>query len=526
MLEKNKHKIFGLLILLFFWSCSDTKDNHSPNIIIIYADDLGYGDLGCYGATMVSTPNIDKLAKEGKMFMDAHSPSAVCTPSRYSLLTGEYAWRINQWGPLRYDMPLIIDTTRFTLPKLLKQNGYATASIGKWHLGFGSDTTDWNKTLNPGPLEIGFDYYFGVPLVNSHAPFVYVENHQVVGLDKKDPFILRNHMGKDVYEHELPPSPVQKFPEKGGMERWAGAIKAHEFYRDEFIGTTLKNKSVEWVKDHVEKNGKEPFFLLLSTTNIHHPFTPHPRFNGTSKAGRYGNFIHELDWIVGELLSEIEKLKIEENTIVIFTSDNGGMLNLGGRDAWDAGHKINGNLLGFKFGAWEGGHRVPFIIRWPNQIKAGSQSNQLLSQIDLFATIAALLNTPISEKDAPDSFNMLRSILGDPKEPLRDHAIFAPAKKTHLTIRKGKWVYIGAQGSGGFGGLYGGPGAVAYTKQKNSDIADDGTFHFNAPKSQLYDLSADPYQTTNVVNNYPDIAEELSGLLEYYKSSNRSVERK
>ena len=185
-----------------------------PNIVLIYTDDVGYGDVSCYGATKISTPHIDRLAREGRMFTDAHSGSAVCTPSRYSLLTGQYGWRVNCWGPLGHDKPLIIDTERLTVPRLLKEHGYATACIGKWHLGFGKKQTDWNKPLKPGPLEVGFDYYFGVPLVNSGPPFVYVENHHVVGLDPDDPFVLRAKKNDP-----RPPSPTQTFPEKGGVDR-------------------------------------------------------------------------------------------------------------------------------------------------------------------------------------------------------------------------------------------------------------------------------------------------------------------
>ena len=312
----------------------DEENIVRPNIVLIYTDDLGYGDVGCYGATKVKTPNIDRLAEQGRMFTDAHSPSVVCTPSRYSLLTGEYAWRKKIWGPLPYDRPLLIGTGKKTLPGLLKQNGYATACVGKWHLGFGKEgLTDWNKKLTPGPLEVGFDYFYGIPLVNSHAPFVYVENHHVVGLDPEDPFVLRQPNPAKPPNSNLPRSPVQEFPEKGGIERWSGATRAHELYRDRMVGTHLMKKSVAWIRDRVSKKKSDPFFLYFATPHIHHPFTPHPRFEGSSECGRYGDFIHELDWMVGEVLKTLDELKVAENTLVIFTSDNGGMLNDGGKDA-------------------------------------------------------------------------------------------------------------------------------------------------------------------------------------------------
>ena len=256
-----------------------------PNVVLINADDLGYGDLGCYGAEKVKTPNIDRLAREGRRFTDAHTASAVCSPSRYGLLTGRYPLRRNYWGPSPIRMPLAIDTSRLTLGRLMKESGYSTACIGKWHLGFGEKEPDWNGDLKPGPLELGFDYYFGIPQVNSGPPFVYVENHRVVGLDPNDPFIY----GKR--------SATKKYPEKSGYDAIGGAEAAHRLYDDEQLATTLKNRAVTWLK---RRDRNEPFFLYLATTNIHHPFTPASQFIGTSSCGLYGDFIHELDWVVGK----------------------------------------------------------------------------------------------------------------------------------------------------------------------------------------------------------------------------------
>jgi arylsulfatase A-like enzyme len=487
-----------------------------PNIIVIYTDDLGYGDVGCYGATKVKTPNIDRLAKQGRMFTDAHSPSAVCTPSRYGLLTGQFGWRKKIWGPLPYDKPLLISTEQKTLPGLLKQHGYATACVGKWHLGFGREgLTDWNKKLAPGPLELGFDYYYGIPLVNSHAPFVYVENHHVVGLDPEDPFVLRQPNPAKPPNTKLPRSPVQEFPEKDGEGRWSGATRAHELYRDRMVGTHLTEKSVAWLRQQAGK--KEPFFLYFATPHIHHPFTPHPRFEGTSECGRYGDFIHELDWMVGEVLKTLDELKIADNTLVIFTSDNGGMLNQGGKDAWKAGHRLNGDLLGFKFGAWEGGHRVPFIARWPGRIEPGSRSDQLIGSIDLMASFAAMLGHRLKPQEAPDSVDVLEALTDKPEQPIREHLVLAPFWEKNLALRSGKWVYIGAQGSGGFGGNTGGPGALAWAGQQNSDVTSDGKIRGDAPKQQLYDLEADPSQAKNVIREHPKKAQELRQLLERLK---------
>jgi len=500
----------------------DEENIVRPNIVLIYTDDLGYGDVGCYGATKVKTPNIDRLAEQGRMFTDAHSPSAVCTPSRYSLLTGEYAWRKKIWGPLPYDRPLLIGTGKKTLPGLLKQNGYATACVGKWHLGFGKEgLTDWNKKLTPGPLEVGFDYFYGIPLVNSHAPFVYVENHHVVGLDPEDPFVLRQPNPAKPPNSNLPRSPVQEFPEKGGIERWSGATRAHELYRDRMVGAHLMKKSVAWIRDRVSKKKSDPFFLYFATPHIHHPFTPHPRFEGSSECGRYGDFIHELDWMVGEVLKTLDELKVAENTLVIFTSDNGGMLNDGGKDAWKAGHRLNGDLLGFKFGAWEGGHRVPFIARWPGRIAPGSRSDQLICGIDLMASFAAMLGHPLKPEEGPDSVDVLKAFVGNPSKPIRTHLVLAPNREKNLAIRSGKWVYIGARGSGGFGGNTGGPGALAWTQQANSDITPKGKYHANAPVEQLYDLDADRSQARNVIKDYPEVAQEMRQLLQRLKKSSQ-----
>jgi len=274
------------------------------------------------------------------------------------------------------------------------------------------------------------------------------------------------------------------------------------------------------MQTHQKEKKGEPFFLYMATPQIHHPFTPNERFVGTSKCGRYGDFIHELDWMVGELMKTLDELGQADNTLVIFTSDNGGMLNLGGQDAWKAGHRLNGDLLGFKFGAWEGGHRVPFIARWPGHIKAGSRSDQLVCSIDLMATFAAMLNDSLEPGEAPDSCNILPALTGDPKEPVRDNLVIAPYSKKNLAIRSGKWVYINGRGSGGFGGTVGGPGAIAWTGEKNSDITEKGTIRKDAPKQQLYNLDEDVSQANNVIREYPEVAEQLRTRLKDIQEKN------
>jgi len=473
-----------------------------PNIILIFADDLGYGDVGCYGATKVTTPNIDRLAREGRRFIDAHSASAVCTPSRYALLTGDYPFRRNLWQPVFHKTGLLVDPCRLTLARLMKDAGYATACIGKWHLGFGRETPDWNGELKPGPLELGFDYYFGVPVVNSHPPFVYVEDHRVVGLVPDDPLVFGKRARTRV------------FPEKMGIDQVGGAAAAHALYDDRMVGTRLTEKAVDWIGDHEDG----PFFLYLATTNIHHPFTPDPRFDGTSDCDRYGDFVHELDWIVGEVLKKLDAHGLADNTLVIFTSDNGGMLNQGGQDAWKAGHRLNGELLGFKFDAWEGGHRVPMIARWPGRIPAATVSDQLISNVDMLATFAAIVGRNLGEAEAVDSFNMLPALTGSPQAPLRDHLVLSPRSQKHIALRQGPWIYIGARGGGGFTArrigehALGGPAAFQLTRQVNSDI-ENARLRPDAPETQLYNLESDLSQRQNVIRQYPEKAAELSNAL-------------
>ncbi|MDE3742073.1 sulfatase family protein [Maribacter polysaccharolyticus] len=509
----NNNKLLSIssvvFILLILVGGVSAQSQQPPNIILINADDLGYGDLSSYGASLLNTPNIDRLAKEGRRFTDAHSASAVCTPSRYALLTGEYPIRHgNLNAPVFLKSKLVIDTQKETIASLLKKAGYSTACIGKWHLGFGeTEPVDWNKPLTPGPNELGFDYYYGVPVVNSHPPFVYVENHHVVGFVEDDPFIY----GKK--------AKTQEVFEKMKLDAIGGADKAHGLYIDEQVGTRLTEKALSWMKQQIDK----PFFLYLATTNIHHPFTPAPQFVGTSNCGIYGDFVHELDWIVGEVMKTVKEMGEDENTLVIFTSDNGGMFNATGQRTWQQGHKPNGELLGFKFDVWEGGHRVPFIAHWPGKIKAGEVSGQLICNVDMLSTFSALTGQQFDENQGRDSIDMLDVILGNTDAQIREEVLLAPLKKSHLSVRKGKWMFIGARGAGGFSSgkygahAFGGPKAIEFAGQINSDI-ENGKIKKDAPPAQLYDLENDPHQTTNVYNKFPEIAIGMEELLKSYKN--------
>ncbi|MFC5050421.1 arylsulfatase [Rubritalea spongiae] len=487
-----------------------------PNIVLIFADDLGYGDLGCYGATKVQTPNIDKLAAEGRRFTDAHSASAVCTPSRYGLVTGEYPMRAGLWGPCHPTSKLLIDTEQLTIADVLKNKGYETSVFGKWHLGFGEKEADYSKPLRPGPQDLGFDYYFGVPVVNSAPPYVYVENDKIVGMTPDDPIVYLGKGNKGV----TPITPLEK-KHGGRVSNWfGGATEAHKLYNDFTVGTTLTEKATQWIKD---RDDAHPFFLYFAATNIHHPFTPAPRFQGTSQAGLYGDFIHELDWIVGEVVKTLEEKGIADNTLILFTSDNGGMFNEGGQDAFKHGHKQNGDLLGFKFGVWEGGHRVPLIAKWPGKIEPGTTSSQVISSVDFLATFAAITGQEIPADKIADSQNVLSAFVDNPSAPVRDHLILSPRSSKHLSLRKGKWMYIPARSSGGFTGNkpghhgFSGPAAASFIGNKNSDI-EKGKIKKEAPPAQLYDLEADVNQTQNVIKEHPEVAKQMQEILKGYRA--------
>lgn len=503
--------LLSLSLALVF--LSSTHAETPPNIILIYADDLGYGDLGCYGATKVKTPNIDKLAAEGRRFTDAHSASAVCTPSRYALISGAYPIRAKNHkgvsGPCAPRSELLIDTEKETIASVLKKKGYATACIGKWHLGFGKGNLNWNTPLRPGPIDIGFDYYFGMPVVNSSPPYVYVENDRIVGFESDDPIreLPRGSTSEKIF-------PMPKLPDGASTRspnRFEGGKKAHELFVEEEVAAKFTEQAVNWIK----KEKENPFFLYFATTHIHHPFTPAKRFQGSSEIGLYGDFIHELDWMVGELTKTLEENGLSENTLIIFTSDNGGMFNEGGQDAFAAGHHINGDLLGFKFGVWEGGHRVPFIAKWPGKIPAGTTSKDFISSIDMLATFAALTGQTLNTDQQADSVNVLPALTAQEEGFDRGSLILTPFKmQSHLGLRKGKWMFIDAQNEGGFGGVkpgghgFAGAAAATFVGRVNSDVT-NGKINKDAPPAQLYDLEADPNQTKNVYHDHPEVVKEL-----------------
>lgn len=472
-----------------------------PNIVVILADDVGYGDVGCYGATKVKTPNIDKLAAQGLRFTDAHCTSGTCTPSRYSLMTGEYAWRKKGTGILPGDASLIIDPGSPTLPALLRDGGgYATAAIGKWHLGLGRGKIDWNADIEPGPLEVGFGYSFIIPATGDRVPCVFVENHRVVGFDPKDPIAVSYGLkvGDEPTGKEHPELLKMKLSQGhadtiiNGISRigfMAGGKLAR--WKDEEIADNLTKQATGFI----EQNKEKPFFLYFATHDIHVPRVPHPRFVGTSGCGVRGDVIQELDWSVGEVMSTLERLKLDDNTLVIFSSDNGPVVDDGYDDGSVEnlnGHMPAGPFRGGKYSNYEGGTRVPFIVRWAGRVKPGV-SEALICQVDLLASFAALSKAEVPKGVGGDSLNMLPALLGESKVG-RDHVVEQATGPASLAIRKGPWKLVPHTGP----------------------LAKKG------PTPELYNVADDPGETKDVAEGHPEIVKELSVLLQEVRERGRT----
>ncbi|MCI0701601.1 MAG: arylsulfatase, partial [Planctomycetia bacterium] len=445
-------RTFSILAVLFTALPGFAEEKQLPNIVVILADDVGYGDLSCYGSTKVKTPNLDALAKSGMQFADAHSPAAVCTPTRYALLTGQYAWRHPPGARILSGVaPLSIKLDTLTVPGFLKQHGYTTAAVGKWHLGLGEKVTDYNGEIKPGAKEVGFDYSFLIPATGDRTPCVFVENGKVVGYDPKDPIRVSYtaKIGDEPTGKENPELLTVMKPSRGhdmtivnGISRigWMTGGKAAR-WKDEDIADDLTKRAVGFI----EKSKDKPFFLYFATHDAHVPRVPHSRFKGKSGHGLRGDCIQELDWCAGEILATLEKHKLTSNTLVIFTSDNGGVMDDGYIDGTaddKSGHKCNGALRGFKGGLYEGGHRIPFIARWPGHIPVGKVSNELICSVDLLHTFAAVVDKPLPKDAGPDSFNVLPALLDPkPEKPCRESLIHQ-AGGGALAIRKGDWKLI------------------------------------------------------------------------------------
>lgn len=485
----------------------EAQPSPRPNIVLIYTDDLGYGDVSSYGATKLKTPNIDRLAKEGLRFTDGHAAAATCTPSRYALMTGEYAWRKKGTGVLPGDASLIIEPGRTTLPSLLQKAGYQTGVVGKWHLGLGPPGgPDWNGDIKPNPNDLGFGYSFIMAATGDRVPTVYLENRRVVGLDSADP--MRVDYSRKIGDWPTGrenPELLKMHPSHGhdmtivnGVSRigyMTGGKSA--LWKDEDMADLYVSKALSFI----ERNKDQAFFLYFATHDPHVPRMPHPRFVGKSGMGPRGDAILQADWCTGEILNALDRLKLTRNTLVIFSSDNGPVVDDGYKD--DAveklgGHKPAGALRGGKYSNFEAGTRVPLIVRWPGRVKSGV-SDALVSQVDFLASFAAFTNQKLGDADAPDSFNVLPALLGKSKAG-REHLV---EQASVLSLRVGPWKYI-EPGKG-----------PKIQKNTNTETGND-------PDGQLYNLASDLGETNNLVARHPDRGKEMAARLQQIRQNARS----
>lgn len=475
---------------------------NKPNIVLIYADDLGYGDVSCYGATKIKTPNVDRLAREGLRFTSGYAAASTCTPSRYAMMTGQYAWRKKGTGILPSDAALIIAPGRTTLQSTLQKGGYRTGVVGKWHLGLGDGNLDWNGEIKPGPLETGFNYCFLLPATGDRVPCVYIENHRVVGLDPKDPLQVNYNkkVGSEPTGAEAPDQ-LRIHPSHGHDQTIVNGISRIGYmsggkaarWVDEDIADVLTHKAT----DFIVKDKTQPFFLFFALHDIHVPRTPNARFAGKSGMGPRGDVILQMDWCVGEILDTLERAKIAKDTIVIFSSDNGPVIDDGYKD--DAveklgNHKPAGPFRGGKYSIFEGGTRVPLIVRWPARVKPGV-SDALISQVDFLATFADFTGQKLAQAEAPDSFNVLPALLGESKTG-RSYVV---EQGGSLALRQDNWKFIA-------------PDANAKGKMER------GT----SPRPQLYNLLDDRGETKNRSEENPEKLKELEHLLEKVRNDGRS----
>lgn len=452
-----------------------------PNIVVILADDLGWGSLTCYGAKGLHTPALDRLASQGRRFTNAYAPGSVCSPTRYALMTGRYFWRtdIKDGYALLEDSPLHIEPGRLNLASLTKSLGYHTAAIGKWHLGLGTAAkTDWNQPLSPGPLSIGFEEYFGLATHITNHPRAFIENDTLLG---------------------RVPGQLVAIEGKGKSQRTVGIdpLPAH----DGVLGT-LTGKATGWIEAH--RQG--PFFLYFAPNAVHNPVTPSKNFHG-SPYGKYGDFIEELDWSVGQILDTLDRLKLADNTLVIFTSDNGGVMNpnSAGEEsvAFHAGLAINGNLRGGKHSVFEGGFREPFLVRWPGKVPAGTVCDQIVCISDVLATLAAVLQVPLPAGSAEDSIDVSSSWFGDASAAgARDSVILQAAAAAEYAVRQGPWKLIEHENRPP------NPGRDPVTNKRTLEQR-----KHTPQRDELFNLVDDPGEKTNVAAEHPEIVARLRKLL-------------
>ncbi len=444
-----------------------------PNIVYILCDDLGWGDLQCYNPqSAIPTPHADRMAAEGARFVDMHSPSAVCTPTRYGVLTGRYAWRTRlKRGVLWGYSPSLIEPGRTTVPRLLRDSGYYTMGIGKWHLGLGDhDPVDYAQPLRPGPLDHGFDGYFGIPASLDMPPYVYIEGDRLV---------------------EAPTALVHESTRPRGVF-WRGGARAPSFDIHQ-VHQTFTRKAVEFIHQRSKPGaGNQPFFLYLPLASPHTPWLPGKEFQGRSKAGDYGDFVTHVDDTLGQVLAALRETGQDGNTMVVFTSDNGADWKITDKERY--AHQANAAWKGEKADVWEGGHRVPFLARWPGRIPAGSVRHDLGCLTDLLATVAALVGKPLPRNAGEDSFNLLPALLGKAESPARRDVVHH-SMNGMFAIREGDWKLAVGLGSGGF------------TAPAVVDPAPGG------PQGQLFNLKEDPGELHNLYQKHPELVDRLLTLL-------------
>lgn len=483
---------------------TSAKDGDKPNVIIILADDLGYGDLSCYGATRVSTPNADRLARKGVRLTDAHAVAATSTPSRYSLLTGEYAWRRNDTDVAAGNAGMIIRPYQYTLADMFKHQGYATCAIGKWHLGLGETTgeQDWNAPLSASPADLGFDYHYIMAATADRVPCVFIENGQVADYDPSAPIEVSykanfpgEPTGKDNPEllYNLKHSHGHDMSIVNGIGRigyMKGGGKA--LWKDENIADSITTHAVDFIRQHHD----EPFFLYFATNDVHVPRFPHERFRGKTEMGLRGDAIVEFDWSVGQIMQTLDELGIADNTLIILTSDNGPVIDDGYEDRAEellGGHDPSGDLRGRKYSAFEGGTTVPMIVSWPAKMKRGVTSDALFSQIDLMASLGELVDARLPKGSAKDSRKHLGVLLGTDREGCA-YAIGQAQNKT-LSVRTKEWKYIEPSD---------GPKMITWAPGIE-------TGYLASP--QLFHLKKDRTEQRNVATEHPDLVFQLQDIL-------------
>ena len=478
-----------------------------PNIIFILADDIGYGDLSCYGATKVKTPNVDRLAASGVRFLNAHCAAATSTPTRYSLLTGEYSFRRSDTGVAAGNAPSVIKSHQKTVQAMLQAAGYTTAAVGKWHLGMGEDTNqNWNGYIAPGPKEIGFDYSYVMAATGDRVPCVYLENQRIVNLDPNDPVEVsyrepfpdeplgRDHpelLTKLHHSHGHDMAIVHGIGRIGYMRGGKQAL-----WVDEFIADSITSKAVAFI----ERSKDKPFFLYFGTNDIHVPRWPHPQFVGKTGMGPRGDAILSFDWTVGQVLDALERNGLIDNTIIIISSDNGPVLDDGYKDQAVellGDHKPAGPLRGGKYSNFEAGARVPFIVSWPKGgVAKGKDSHALVSQLDFFASMAALVGQTLTDDAAPDSFNQLRAWLGKDNKG-RDYAV---KHSGTLSVVEGDWKYIEPSIREG----------QPYTAGNERGVS---------TQPQLFNLKDDIGERNNIATEHPDKVEKLAALIDMVRNT-------